>query len=167
MQPKFNCAHCEAQHTKNNIKKHQKSCKKNPDNFKICPICSKQFVSESVTCSYSCANTFFKSGPNNPNWKESAYQTTCFHYHKKECVICGEINIVEAHHLDENKDNNDPSNLIPLCPTHHQYWHSSFKHLVEQTILEYIEDWSRRQDSNLRRPRPERGGLAATPRLDS
>lgn len=114
---------------------------------KVCPVCSKEFsdvpsvMKTKTTCGYSCQNTYFRSGPNNPNWKEEAYRTTCFHYHPKQCIVCNERLIVEVHHLDENHDNNEPSNLIPLCPTHHQYWHSKYKHLVEPQILEYIRSW--------------------------
>jgi hypothetical protein len=63
-------------------------------------------------------------------------------YHKKECVVCGENNIVEVHHLDGNSKNNLPKNLIPLCPTHHQYWHSKFKHLVVDKINQYINNFT-------------------------
>ena len=56
--------------------------------------------------------------------------------------FCKEKNIVEVHHYDENKKNNSPSNLIPLCPTHHQYYHSRFKHLVQDKINDYLKSHS-------------------------
>ena len=96
---------------------------------------------EKVTCSYSCSNTHFRSGKLNPNWKEDSYRSTCFHYHKKECIICGEEKIVTVHHFDENHNNNSPENLIPLCPTHHQYVHSQFKNEVIDKIVEYRENY--------------------------
>jgi hypothetical protein len=34
------------------------------------------------------------------------------------CAICGQPN-PQLHHIDENHDNNEPSNLLPLCPNHH------------------------------------------------
>ncbi len=34
------------------------------------------------------------------------------------CAICGQPN-PQLHHIDEDHDNNDPSNLLPLCPNHH------------------------------------------------
>ena len=119
--------------------------------YKVCPICGHTFETlkghkkEKKTCSYSCSNTFFRSGPNNGGWKEdescgsSSYRSTCFYYHKKECLICGEKNIVEVHHVDENRKNNIPLNLIPLCPTHHQYYHSRYKNMIEKQILNYIK----------------------------
>lgn len=106
-----------------------------------CPICNKIKTNLSnVTCSNSCANTYFRSGVNNPNYNENsptAYIKICFSYHKKECIICGEDKIVAVHHFDENHTNNDPSNLIPLCPTHHQYFHSKYRYLVESQINNY------------------------------
>ena len=114
---------------------------------KECPVCSILFTTqkghqrEKQTCSYACSNTFFRSGKNNGNWKEDAYRSTCFLYHKKECVICKEKNIVEVHHQDENHENNNPENLIPLCPTHHQYYHSCYRILILDEINEYIKNW--------------------------
>jgi hypothetical protein len=114
---------------------------------KVCPICGELFETlknhkkEKQTCSYACSNTFFRSGKNNGNWKEDAYRSTCFLYHKKECVICKEKNIVEVHHQDENHENNNPENLIPLCPTHHQYYHSCYRILILDEINEYIKNW--------------------------
>jgi hypothetical protein len=111
--------------------------------IKICPVCEKEFEtkighrSEKTTCSCKCANTYFRSGSSNPNWNENTYRSTCFKYHKKECIICGEYKIVEVHHFDKNKKNNNPDNLIPLCPTHHQYVHSRYENDVKNKILEY------------------------------
>ena len=119
---------------------------------KDCPICGTKFTTgkdsprEKMTCSHSCANSYFRSGVNNPNWKENSYRTTCFHFHKKECIVCGENKIVEVHHLDENNKNNSPNNLIPLCPTHHQYWHSRYKEEIEQIVIDYITEFNRVMD---------------------
>lgn len=104
-----------------------------------CPICKKKFkpTKNQVTCSTSCANTHFRSGSNNPNYKGNNYRIICFEHHGKSCVVCGEDKIVEVHHIDENHENNDPHNLMPLCPTHHQYFHSKFRYLVEDKINEW------------------------------
>ena len=115
--------------------------------IKQCPICEKEFETlkghprEKMTCGYSCSNTYFRSGENNPNWKQSSYRTTCFEYHKKECVVCGEDKIVAIHHIDENRKNNELSNLIPLCPTHHQYWHSNYRSMIKETIITYQDNF--------------------------
>ena len=110
---------------------------------KECPVCETKFTTkkghskEQSTCSYACSNTFFRSGVDNPNWKDDSYRSTCFLYHEKKCVICGEDKILDVHHFDENKKNNSPENLIPLCPTHHMYWHSRYKGEVYDKVVEY------------------------------
>ena len=120
---------------------------KYPTVTKKCPVCQKDFKAklgerkEKQTCSYACANKHFRSGENNGMWKdykESRYTKVCFKYHKKECVVCQEENIVSVHHFDHNHDNNDPANLVPLCPTHHQYVHSRYNDLVKDKIEEYV-----------------------------
>jgi hypothetical protein len=140
---KVNCQYCNKTTNKANLKKHEDFCYLNPVNKRLCPVCDSPIKNykTSETCSYSCANKHFKTGPNNGNWKDESYRSTCFHYHKMECVVCGEDNIVEVHHLDENKNNNKPENLIPLCPTHHQYWHSKFKDKIENKVYDYLNEW--------------------------
>lgn len=120
---------------------------------KDCPVCGEKFTTqkrgdsrEKRTCSYSCSNTFFRSGENNPNWKEAStqYRTKCFEYHKKECIICKEEKVVEVHHIDEDRSNNDIFNLVPLCPTHHKYWHSEYKKEIEDKVYNYIKEFKMR-----------------------
>ena len=144
--PQGKCQFCSREMRKGDIVRHETGCYLNPTNKVECKFCKKpilNFRHNKATCSRSCANSFFKTGENNGNWKQDAYQSTCFLHHNKKCVVCGEINIVAAHHLDENHQNNAPENLIPLCPTHHQYWHSKFRHLVEPTVREYIANWKK------------------------
>lgn len=118
---------------------------KNRVKILVCPVCSTEFevprYLDQVTCSYGCANSHFRSGEDHPNWSEDYYRTTCFVHHDKECVVCGEDLIVEVHHLDHDRSNNGPDNLIPMCPTHHQYWHSRYRHLVEEQVLSYLRGW--------------------------
>lgn len=111
---------------------------------KECPVCKKLFETskahkkEKTVCSIACSNTYFRSGKNNPNYKETKkdYRAICFEFYPKKCLVCNEINIVEVHHFDENHENNDINNLVPLCPTHHKYWHSRYKNLIYQKILD-------------------------------
>lgn len=131
------------EHLKSRITKYKKETK-------ICPVCGEPFETqignreERTTCSHSCSNTYFRSGNNHPNWgklseTKNHYRRICFEHHKKECVICGENKIVAVHHYDENKKNNKPENLIPMCPTHHQYVHSQYKDEVIKKINNYRE----------------------------
>ena len=111
---------------------------------KVCPICDAEFITqtgpkEKITCSYSCSNTYFNGISRNLN--VTRYRTICFRHHAKKCVVCGEDNIVEVHHLDHDRNNNVPSNLVPLCPTQHQYWHSRHRSKIENVILKYVSEF--------------------------
>lgn len=143
---KISCLHCKKEIGQINVKKHETSCYLNPKNTKECEVCKKpikDYKRSKGTCSKSCANKLFRTGESNGNWKQDTYQSTCFLYHGKKCVICDESLIVDAHHLDEDRSNNDPSNLIPLCPNHHRYWHSRYRHLIEEAVHSYINKWKK------------------------
>ena len=110
-----------------------------------CPVCKKEFNvykrEKKKTCSRSCSNKYFRVGEGNGNWKQDTYRSTCFLYHKKKCVICNEDKIVSVHHYNEDHNDNRPENLVPLCPTHHQYVHSGFRDEVQPIIDEYIKNF--------------------------
>lgn len=134
---KHNCIHCGELFAKANLKKHENSCVSNPKNKKECPVCSTLFSGNAKTCSYSCSNKYFRTGEKNGNWKGTRYRTIVKEFHEMKCIICGEDKIISVHHYDENHTNNNPNNLIPLCPTHHQYVHSRYKYLIIDKIEEY------------------------------
>lgn len=114
---------------------------------KECPVCKNIFQTkkdhprEKVVCSRACSNTMFRSGSNNGNYKdgengERKHRKICFKYHKKECLVCGFDKVVEVHHIDENHENNDPKNLIPLCPNHHKMIHTK---KYKQEVLDALK----------------------------
>ena len=141
---KHNCNYCSKKFTSGNIKRHENSCCKNPKNLKECPVCKQLHSKSGATCSYSCSNTLFRSGENNPNWKKNKdlnYREICFKHHKKECIVCKENKIVAVHHINEIHDDDRPENLVPLCPTHHQYVHSKYKKEVLPIIENYIKNF--------------------------
>ena len=111
---------------------------------KECPICGNVFETklghkkEKTTCSRGCSNTYFRTGENHGNWKEDVYRSTCFEFHEKKCVVCGEDKIVAVHHYDSNHNNNKKENLVPMCPTHHGYWHSKYRGLIKKIVDEYV-----------------------------
>lgn len=139
------CNFCSKEYTLANINKHEKACGKNPTNMKECPVCKTMHSKKGVTCSYSCSNTHFRSGKDNPNWKEDRYNTTCWLHHGKKCLVCGEEKIVAVHHVNENHDDNRPENLVPLCPTHHQYVHSRYRDEVQPIIDAYVKSFTSEQ----------------------
>ncbi len=130
------CAYCERDFRIGGFSNHTRNCYLNPTNLRICPVCSHPIKNykTGTTCSYSCANKYFRSKENHPNWDPDVYRSTCFVFHEKRCVVCGEENLVEVHHHDGKHENNDPKNLVPLCPTHHQYCHSRYLYAVELTF---------------------------------
>lgn len=75
---------------------------------------------------------------------QNVYQRLCFDNHPHKCCVCGEENVVAVHHFDGNHNNNEPSNLVPLCPTHHCYIHSRFKDLIIDKVIEYIEEFKKK-----------------------
>jgi len=112
--------------------------------IKECPVCGESFETlqghprEKQTCSHSCANTWFRSGEDNPNWKEVSdkkHRQICFQHYDEKCVVCGWDKVVDVHHIDENRDNNKPKNLIPLCPNHHKLIHmNEYKDMMQSKI---------------------------------
>lgn len=134
------CCFCGKETNRGNIKRHQDSCYLNPKNLKECPVCFSPIKNykTSKTCGYSCANTFTKSGENNPNFKGGHYRDICFTNHDKRCIVCGEEKIVSVHHINGNHNDHRIENLVPLCPTHHQYVHSKYRSEVEPFIKKFI-----------------------------
>ena len=118
------------------IKKHQK----------VCSCCGEEFIFEgrlntkkydlTKYCSRSCANN------RQEWWNENAthYRTIALQNHDEKCAICGFDKIVAIHHIDENKKNNNPKNLIPLCPNHHEMVHSKWKFEVQPFIEKWVEN---------------------------
>ena len=141
---KKRCKWCNEEKTAPTIKRHERSCYLNPLNLKLCPICNCPIkdYKHTKTCSCKCAREYFSEQYNEygRSGKNLTYRTVCFDNHKKVCIICGEKNIVEVHHYDWNHENNDPSNLIPLCSTHHRYMGSKF----EKLIIKQVDDYHKR-----------------------
>lgn len=80
-------------------------------------------------CSNSCAasfnNTAKKIGFS--AWRkkhgiiaQKTYSDVCLEHWEPKCAICGWDLCIEVHHIDRNRMNNEPQNLIPLCPNHHK-----------------------------------------------
>ena len=141
---KVTCKFCNDQFGNNVILRHTNKCFLNPVNIRLCPVCEEPIKDiDSVTCSKSCSNRIFKSGIENPAFSGNIYQTTCYYYNKKCCIVCGESNVLDVHHLDNNHNNNKFDNLVPLCPTHHRYMHSNFKDLISSEINNWRKEISK------------------------
>lgn len=141
---KTNCSFCNKETGITTISKHEKSCYLNPKNITHCLNCNnpiKDYKHSKGTCSRSCANKHFRTGEDNGNYKGVGYAIICYRHHEKKCIVCGESDAVDVHHLDRNRENNSPENLIPLCPTHHAYCHRNLYFKIEETINSYLENF--------------------------
>ena len=117
-----------------------------------CSHCGKKFdvmlhdKDKRKFCSLGCANQKIRGAALGKHdaelLGEKRFRLICFRYHKKECIICGESNIVSVHHYDENHENNEPKNLIPLCPTHHCYMHSAHRKLIQDKVVDYYNKFT-------------------------
>lgn len=106
---------------------------------KECPVCKKRFTLiksakalGQVTCSVGCANTYFRTGSNNPNYKESmtvgTYRKRTLDLKGRKCNRCSyqeNEHALVIHHIDRNRDNNIFSNLEVLCANCHAIEHWS------------------------------------------
>jgi len=139
---KEKCSHCGEEYGCANIRKHESTCYLNPENITLCKECNgpiKNYKHNKGTCSKQCSNKYYA----HERCEITNYRTICFRYHKKKCIVCGEDKIVGVHHNDSNHENNDPKNLIPMCPTHHQYVHSRYKDEVQPIIDKFVEHFIR------------------------
>lgn len=123
--------------------------------FKVnCKACGDIFIVEERANQFPLKEKYFCSRPcaNSTGGRAKAaiyhtddvakYTTVCWRHHPKECVVCEEQNIVAVHHYNENHDDNRPENLVPLCPTHHNYMHSRYKYLIEDQVAEYVNNFT-------------------------
>lgn len=94
-----------------------------------CDYCHKKFkrlksaVSKNYNfCSKTCSNRF--KNIEMTNWTNSTdYRRNAFNTYPHKCAICGwdkDERILEVHHINENRNNNDISNLMILCPICHK-----------------------------------------------
>ena len=98
-----------------------------------------------VFCNVSCAisknNKLFKTGENHPTYVGSNYRQRAFMTYPHKCVVCGydeDERILEVHHIDEDRENNDIGNLCILCPICHKKISLHYYKLTEDFILEPI-----------------------------
>ena len=88
----------------------------------------KYYCSKSCACRENNKNRDYKTHTNYNNGG-STYRKRALDYYGSECRICGyDIEeVLEVHHKDENRENNDIENLDVLCPTHHTEYHCGIR----------------------------------------
>jgi len=115
-----------------------------------CAICDKLFervlskIKNSKSGLYFCSRTCKDKAQRINGYKEIQpfhygksirnYRSIAFSKYDMKCEICGyntRPEILEVHHIDRNRKNNELSNLIILCPNCHAaltYKHAVLKH---------------------------------------
>lgn len=118
---------------------------------RICPQCGVTFsfrlaCEEKETCSKQCANIYFayKQGAKNAKDSVSTYKSKLNKFYSRlgktrQCVCCTEQNVLDVHHIDEDRTNISLDNLVYLCPTHHAYLHRLNAEFVFIKIAEYLD----------------------------
>ena len=74
------------------------------------------------------------------NGTESSYRTRAFKVYPHQCAVCGwneDEDLLEVHHIDEDRNNNHISNLKILCPLCHRKITSHKYYLNENQILKF------------------------------
>lgn len=104
----------------------------------VCANCTQHFYrspsklrnskSGILFCSRNCKDEAQRIGgikeiqPPHYNNGTRNYRDICFRIHGSKCAGCGydkHNDVVTVHHRDCDRSNNDPINLVPLCPTCH------------------------------------------------
>lgn len=109
----------------------------------VCKSCDKPFnviereklhpMKDQYFCSRVCANSVGGKAKA-LKYGYTQYRTIAAKYHKEECVVCGVTDILDVHHLDENRENNDASNLVFLCPNDHYRLHRNNDEKVKRIL---------------------------------
>lgn len=107
--------------------------------IKTCKRCKRKMAIHAKGLCAGCYNYVFHLDKNKAYNQRKQNKVDLKTYRKTTqfCVICGFDKIVDIHHIDSNKSNNSPKNLIGLCPNHHRMIHNfNFRNEIFQTLKE-------------------------------
>ena len=92
----------------------------------------KRSKSGNLFCNTSCSSRYnnaqrdqgYNKHPNFTNG-QATYRNRALKHYGSKCTVCGYDveSVLQVHHKDLNRKNNDINNLDVLCPTHHIEYH--------------------------------------------
>lgn len=131
--------------------------------FKNCAYCGKTFwvnkarINNNKTGLFFCCNEHFtkakREAIDNVKFKPLipsgshlgkgywSYRKRALENYSNKCAICGfneDNDLLEVHHIDENRQNNALENLIILCPICHKKLSTHKYKLINRTYLQKI-----------------------------
>lgn len=96
----------------------------------VCVECGKRFVhytnsktKAKLYCSPTC-KTKNLSGEKHSQWQGGIASNHYQKYTKDKCERCGSIKFLVGHHVDRDRENNDPANIETLCRSCHAKEHN-------------------------------------------
>ncbi len=120
------------------IESHSKTCTRCGTEFAFVGRKNTKKYKNALYCSRSCSNSRQEWWNKKDNsFRSNSYRAIARRNYDLRCYVCGFDKIVAIHHIDENKKNNDPSNLIPLCPNHHEMCHSKWKAEIDPFLIKW------------------------------
>jgi len=142
-----NCAVCNTEFRHHKTKKRRFcgiSCS-NKSRYEIilipCKVCGTNFRKSndnSFFCSNECYNKSGNRSKNKVRDKNPNFIRGKFSYRKyalrelpNECIICKKTEKLDAHHIDENRENNELYNLAILCHSCHMKYHHNTLEFTE------------------------------------
>ena len=73
-------------------------------------------------CSRTCGNSRKVLTKHGYSWRARKHI-------QKSCEACGYTKSLQAHHIDQDKTNNEAENIQTLCKHCHDFWHTTQKRL--------------------------------------
>lgn len=132
--PHHVCPYCQEEDKNNKYNQNRTTVK--------CAYCNKEFIKKNSSLKNSKSGLFFccrehKDLAQKINAGESfksirpthykngigTYRENAFFEYPHQCAVCSwkeDEDVLEVHHIDENRENNNISNLIILCPICHK-----------------------------------------------
>lgn len=84
-------------------------------------------------CCRKCTLNFYNGKTNN-----SDYRKLGLNYYGEQCELCGydeDVRLLDVHHIDENRNNNDINNLIVICVMCHAKITRKVCQLVDRLLI--------------------------------